>query len=87
MRILVALTATLIAMATTGCTPATTTPPSGDTSPPAAEQPAPPASAPEETEQPEGIYAIELTDVVSGETFTLADLKGKPILLHPFAMW
>ena len=30
---------------------------------------------------------IELTDVVTGETFKVSDFKGKPILLESFAVW
>jgi cytochrome oxidase Cu insertion factor (SCO1/SenC/PrrC family) len=30
---------------------------------------------------------IELTDVASGEPFTLASLKGKVVALEPFAVW
>ena len=31
--------------------------------------------------------ATELTDVASGETFTLAEFAGTPILLESFAVW
>lgn len=34
-----------------------------------------------------GFFSVALTDVVSGSTFTLADFKGKVILLEPFAQW
>ena len=30
---------------------------------------------------------IELTDVASGETFTIADFAGTPVLLESFAVW
>ena len=30
---------------------------------------------------------IVLTDVVTGETFSIGDFKGKPILLESFAVW
>ncbi len=30
---------------------------------------------------------VPLTDAVTGEKFTLADYKGKPVLLHAFAVW
>lgn len=87
MRLLITLIAALLATATTACSPAATAPsPSDDTSAPVVEQPAPPMTQ-DEQGQPEGIYAVELTDVVSGESFRLADLKGRPVLLHPFAMW
>lgn len=29
----------------------------------------------------------ELTDAVSGKEFALSDFKGRPVLLHPFAVW
>ena len=32
-------------------------------------------------------FSVALTDVASGTDFTLADLKGKVILLEPFAQW
>ena len=28
-----------------------------------------------------------LTDAVTGEEFKLSDFKGKPVLLHAFAVW
>jgi len=28
-----------------------------------------------------------LTDAVTGEQFRLSDFKGKPVLLHAFAVW
>lgn len=31
--------------------------------------------------------AARLTDVVTGEAFTLGDLKGTPVLLEMFAVW
>ncbi|MBT3363654.1 MAG: redoxin family protein [Chloroflexi bacterium] len=40
----------------------------------------PPESTPEWME-------IELTDAATGQTFTIADFKGKPILLESFAVW
>jgi thiol-disulfide isomerase/thioredoxin len=30
---------------------------------------------------------IELTDVATGETFTIADFEGRPVLLESFAVW
>ncbi len=29
----------------------------------------------------------ELTDVVTGEMYSLSDFKGTPVLLHSFAVW
>jgi cytochrome oxidase Cu insertion factor (SCO1/SenC/PrrC family) len=49
-------------------------------------QPAPPAAEP----VPSATSAwmdIELTDVATGQTFTIGDFKGKPILLESFAVW
>jgi cytochrome oxidase Cu insertion factor (SCO1/SenC/PrrC family) len=34
-----------------------------------------------------GFFSVALTDVASGTAFTLADFKGKVILLEPFAQW
>jgi len=34
-----------------------------------------------------GFFSVALTDVASGSEFTLADFKGKVILLEPFAQW
>ena len=31
--------------------------------------------------------ATELTDVATGETFTLAEFAGTPVLLESFAVW
>lgn len=30
---------------------------------------------------------IELTDVMTGETFRIADFRGKPVLVKTFAVW
>ena len=30
---------------------------------------------------------IELTDVLTGETFRIADFRGKPVLVKTFAVW
>jgi len=34
-----------------------------------------------------GFFSVALTDIASGTAFTLADFKGKVILLEPFAQW
>ena len=34
-----------------------------------------------------GFFTASLTDVATGTAFTLADLKGKVIVLEPFAQW
>ncbi|MDE0024822.1 MAG: redoxin family protein [Spirochaetaceae bacterium] len=44
----------------------------------------------EESAEPEPAVAwlaTELTDVASGETFTLAEFAGTPVLLESFAVW
>lgn len=41
-------------------------------------------------EEPSGEMAwleTPLTDAVTGEEFRLSDFKGKPVLLHAFAVW
>jgi hypothetical protein len=30
---------------------------------------------------------IELTDVLTGETFRIADFRGKPVIVKTFAVW
>ena len=40
----------------------------------------------DEADAPAGLLALELTDV-DGETFTLADYAGTPVLLETFATW
>ena len=34
-----------------------------------------------------GFFSVALTDIASGTAFTLADFKGKVVLLEPFAQW
>jgi cytochrome oxidase Cu insertion factor (SCO1/SenC/PrrC family) len=34
-----------------------------------------------------GFFSVALTDIASGTGFTLADFKGRVILLEPFAQW
>ncbi len=90
MRLLAMLATLLLSVALVGCAPEVPqSPGSGQpgTGQPDAEQPATDGPAAEPAAEATGIYAVELTDVVSGDVFTLADLKGKPVLLHPFAMW
>ncbi len=52
----------------------------------AAADPAPEPSAPEETAVLASWQTIEITDV-SGDTFTLADYVGTPMLVETFATW
>lgn len=40
-----------------------------------------------ETTHAEDWKNIELTDVLTGDTFKISDLEGKPILLESFAVW
>ena len=87
MRLFSAIAAAVLAASAVGCSTPPSTQRDANTPPPAAEQPTPTSPAPEEPTEAEGIFAIELEDVVTGESFTLADLRGKPILLHPFAVW
>jgi cytochrome oxidase Cu insertion factor (SCO1/SenC/PrrC family) len=87
MRFVSAIAAAIIAAAAVGCSAPPAPRQETPTPPPAAEQPTPPSPAPEEPGKAEGIFAMELEDVVTGESFTLADLRGKPVLLHPFAVW
>lgn len=49
-----------------------------------AAQPAPATSA---TPQPAAFMAMTLTDVRSGERFTLADFKGKVTIVEGMAVW
>jgi cytochrome oxidase Cu insertion factor (SCO1/SenC/PrrC family) len=81
------LAAALLAGAVVGCSVPAARQPASEASPPEAEQPSKPDAADSDDAATTGIYAVELEDVVSGEMFTLADLRGKPVLLHPFAMW
>ncbi len=95
----------ILALATiTACSSAvTTTSPAPDATPtssaPAsttAEPSAPSAAAPSsaapsasETAQTDALLAVELTDVRSGETFTIGELATTdgPVLLEPMAVW
>ena len=82
-----------ILLATTllvGCstTPEATNPepPPGETPGGATDDPAPPADSPSEPSSRIWLDT-ELTDVSTGETFRLSDFKGRPVLLHAFAVW
>lgn len=96
--------AVLALAAITACSSTvTTTPPAPDATPtssaPAsttAEPSAPSAAAPSsatpsasETAQTDALLAVELTDVRSGETFTIGELATTdgPVLLEPMAVW
>ena len=71
----------------TASTPGTasTTAPSDDPLPPAASD-AEPTSAPA-VELSQAWATAELTDVASGETFRIADLAGRPMLIETMAIW
>ena len=45
------------------------------------------AWATDDEEPPVAWLATELTDVSTGETFTLAEFAGTPVLLESFAVW
>lgn len=72
----------------TGCAPApqATNP---EPPPPTAEQPSvdQPAEQPAAEPSSRAWLDTELTDVSTGRTFTLAEFKGRPVLLHAFAVW
>lgn len=67
----------------------TTTAPSATGSPSPATQGATPSSEPTAAAPADELLALELTDVRSGETFTLAELAAEegPVLLEPMAIW
>jgi hypothetical protein len=49
-----------------------------------------PAEATEPAPEPPSTYAwldTELTDAATGETFAISDFRGRPVLLHAFAVW
>lgn len=89
---------TLVA-ALAACSPGTATDPISQASPtrtpspPAGTSPEPTAAssstAPTATATADALLALELTDVRSGETFTLGELAATsgPVLLEPMAVW
>lgn len=67
-------------------------PPTSATAEPSAQASAPPSSpspAASETAQTDALLAVELSDVRSGESFTLGELAAAngPVLLEPMAVW
>ena len=48
-----------------------------------------PAAAEPEAEAPSAYPWLdtELTDAATGRTFTVSEFKGRPVLLHAFAVW
>jgi cytochrome oxidase Cu insertion factor (SCO1/SenC/PrrC family) len=85
-RLLIACIALAVLAAGWGCTPArvVTAPDPGPTSPPATS-----TETPGSQPSPAGIAWLDtpLTDAVTGTQFRLSDYKGKPVLLHAFAVW
>ena len=71
-------------------TPPVVASPSGPASPTPAE-PSPSAATPEPSASPPAIDAAwaqaELTDVATGETFRIADLAGRTIIVETMAIW
>jgi hypothetical protein len=61
-------------------------PPPAETPGGAPDDPAPSADSPGEPSS-RAWLDTELTDVSTGETFRLSDFKGRPVLLHAFAVW
>jgi len=61
-----------------------TAPGAGAPSTPTSQTPDPGSEPP-----PAGIAWLDtpLTDAVTGEQFRLSDFKGKPVLMHAFAVW
>ena len=86
--LIVAIALVLAACATT---PPASMPPATSTAPTdPSEAPVEPTGGPNETDEPasDPLLALELVDVRSGETFTLAELaEDKPILLETMAIW
>jgi hypothetical protein len=74
-----------------GCSPETTTGPPAD--PPVEDtQAVEPTTEPEPDPEPDAAstYAwteIELTDVTTGETFSIGDFAGSQVLMQVFAVW
>ncbi len=69
---------------------AAATSPSSDPMPSESDPPGSEATpAPSETAEADALLAVELTDVRSGETFTIGELaaSGGPVLLEPMAVW
>jgi cytochrome oxidase Cu insertion factor (SCO1/SenC/PrrC family) len=87
MRIARTLAAVVLSLTAVGCAGSPSPPQSSNVPPVDVETPTTTPPAAGEQEVADGIFTMELEDVVSGESFTLASLKGKPILLHPFAVW
>ena len=89
--ILLAMLALLAASAlVAGCVPEESSS-EGPQDPPASETQTEAAATPEEpASESAGTYdwtEVELTDVESGETFTIADFQGQQVLMQAFAVW
>jgi len=80
------IAAVLGAVLVTGC--ASAPPPPATPEPPATEQTAPEQPAQEPVQPSSRAWMdAELTDVSTGRTFKISDFKGRPVLLHAFAVW
>lgn len=85
----------VVAIALTACSAATSPPPLASTTtaplttPIGGDASAPPASAPVASEVPalEAWRTAELTDVRSGDAFSIADLSGSLVVIEPMAIW
>jgi len=85
-RLLIAALVLALAVAAWGCTPdrVVTAPDSR-----APSTPTTPTEEPGSEPSAAGIAWLDtpLTDAVTGEQSRLSDFKGKPVLLHAFAVW
>lgn len=84
------ITAATLALSVSGCATAPEPDPT-PTVPPVSQEPTPaPSEAPTQVApEPSSIAWLDtdLTDAATGRRFRLSDYKGKPVLLHAFAVW
>jgi cytochrome oxidase Cu insertion factor (SCO1/SenC/PrrC family) len=90
----IALLPVIMLIVTAGCgngTPVAVPPTTGSTSTPVASATATPTPATAlptaTTAAPSGLLAMTLTDVRSGETFSLAQFEGKVTIVQHMAVW
>jgi hypothetical protein len=91
----IALLLVIMSIVTAGCgngTPVTVPPTIGSTSTPVASLTATPTAAATAlptatTAAPSGLLAMSLTDVRSGESFSLAQFEGKVTIVQHMAVW
>jgi len=91
-RVRIALLLAIIWIVATGCgngTPVAVPPTTGSTPTPGASATVTPASASPTaaTGAPAGLLAMSLTDVRSGESFSLAQFDGKVTIVQHMAVW